>query len=90
MKKFIPDWGNGTCLLKEGTSTENESLQDREENILKLFAILNTLGEKTCLGGTKVQSYGQHSEMCRQQKYLKRDMGEIIKGFNVSKNTIED
>ena len=49
MKKIIPDWGNGTCILQEENSTENESLQDREENILKLFAILSTLGKKHVL-----------------------------------------
>lgn len=68
MKKIIPDWGNGTCILKEGNSTENESLQDREENILKLFAILNTLRGKTCLGGTKVQSHMENILRCAGNK----------------------
>ena len=47
---------------------ENESLQDPEENILKLFAILNTLGEKTCLGDTKAQSHRDNILRCAGNK----------------------
>ena len=68
MKKIIPDWGNGTCILQGESSTENESLQDREENILKLFAILSTLGEKTCLGDTKIQSHMDNILRCAGSK----------------------